>query len=1286
MGATLRMLLVVGICLAGLGWGPGWAAQIVVDSVTPGVGVTLDEAIYMANFDPDPPHTIVFAVEGVYQPPAPLQALLRDGTEIRGELDADGSACVTDSARFVLDGTLVSSSNGLTLQANDCLITGLKIRNFDVGILIAPARQGNQIGGPGTESCERMWLTENGVGLRLGASETNENQVRNCRIYANSGNGIELLGGPSFNVIGVDMAGERNYIYGNGAAGVLLHSSDQDSLIGNQIAGNYIYANDLFGVHFVGDGGDAVTENTISDNWIGIDPEGLAAGNGHGVCCELESPRNYILRNVIVDNETNGVSLLDCSHDHTVSDNWIGVTEAGSPMGNHGFGLFVETDRNELGPDNEVRYNGDGGLGYAGVGLVGGGDVYPEHNTLWESVVSNNDAVGVMLFGTGTLDNVVRHCYIGTDASSLESGNTGGGVLLDQGANANVVHHCVIGCNAEYGVRLSAGASGNEILANQIGTDPLEELNLGNANGVFLEAGANLIGGTSADMGNTIVHSAGWGIRATSDEVESGAYIVHNRIGTNVAEEPLANLAGGIWLGDGFIDNDIGDWPGVARAGNLIMHNGGPGVKIGEAGAANVPVQNRVLTNRICDNVGEPIVLVHEGNDLLPPPIVASAGNAYQLPDGEMIGIVLGQIGFDRPPPSVPVRIQVFYNTPDTCSAFYGQVHVPSDEDGWTLVGDPLPANADIYATETTKGPNPTPQPEMQTSGISEEIAWGWWQLWNELCDGQDCDWLGRLSIGRSASWIDYDRDGWPDLYLANAGGENALLRNMGDGTLQLTDIGPFTAGLANTVAAAWADADNDGDADAYLVHANSPNQLFLQSEPGVFAEATPVALADAGDGRAAAWADYDLDGDLDLFLTNYASGDRLVRNDGAGNFSDQTDLISQPGWEGEASVGAAWADYDEDGDPDLYIADASGANRLYRNEGGLAFTDVTVGPLGDTGAGRGVVWGDFDNDGLLDLYVVNQDGANRLLRNLGPPDYGFVDATSGPEGDPGPGRSVSSADFDLDGDLDLYIVNDPDANVLLANDGAGQFSLIDDVEPMPEGIHFASAPADFDRDGDVELFLVHGLAGGDNLLLMNTQANGHHWLGVDLVGTQSNRDGIGSRIEVTAAGGRATQTRIVTAGTGSMGQGTVTAHFGLGLVDEIAMVRVHWPSGAVSEWLEVAVDQVLLIEEPDPGAVDPDAALESMASGLLACHPNPVQGRTRLGFALQAPAPVSLEIYDTAGRLVRRAGAGRYGAGEHEIVWDGCDPDGRPAPTGVYFVVFRSGDLRQQRMITLVR
>ena len=228
-------------------------------------------------------------------------------------------------------------------------------------------------------------------------------------------------------------------------------------------------------------------------------------------------------------------------------------------------------------------------------------------------------------------------------------------------------------------------------------------------------------------------------------------------------------------------------------------------------------------------------------------------------------------------------------------------------------------------------------------------------------------------------------------------------------------------------------------------------------------------------------------------------------------DFSDVTDIagVSCTGY----SNGVAWGDYDNDGDLDLYVANLSEANVLYRNNGDGTFTDVTSeAGVGCTGYSRGVAWGDYDNDGDLDLYVANSDGANVLYRNNG--DGTFTDVTDeAGVGCTGSSRGVAWGDYDNDGDLDLYVANFYEANVLYRNNGDGTFTMVG-AGVGCTGSSKGVAWGDYDNDGDLDLYVANW---DEANVLYRNNGNLNHWLQIRLHGTISNRSAIGTKVKVIA-------------------------------------------------------------------------------------------------------------------------------------------------------------------------
>jgi hypothetical protein len=242
------------------------------------------------------------------------------------------------------------------------------------------------------------------------------------------------------------------------------------------------------------------------------------------------------------------------------------------------------------------------------------------------------------------------------------------------------------------------------------------------------------------------------------------------------------------------------------------------------------------------------------------------------------------------------------------------------------------------------------------------------------------------------------------------------------------------------------------------------------------------AGFTNSGAGLGAAWGDYDKDGDDDVYLSKYGEANQLMKN--TGSLSAVTDpLLNDPG----NGRGALWADYDNDGDLDLYVSNALSENKLFNNDGAGNFAEVTGSPVNDTGDSRGAAWADYDNDGDLDLYLVNAYAANKLFENDG--GGGFVDATSPPLDDMDNGTSVIWGDYDNDGDPDLYLVNFGQPNKLFENDGAGGFTDVTSAPLDDAGSGRGAAWGDYDNDGDLDIYLSNALTA--NKLFRNDGESG---------------------------------------------------------------------------------------------------------------------------------------------------------------------------------------------------
>lgn len=322
-------------------------------------------------------------------------------------------------------------------------------------------------------------------------------------------------------------------------------------------------------------------------------------------------------------------------------------------------------------------------------------------------------------------------------------------------------------------------------------------------------------------------------------------------------------------------------------------------------------------------------------------------------------------------------------------------------------------------------------------------------------------------------------------------------------GFIQKTaEVGFSAAGNANGVAVA--DYDLDGDLDVYFVNWNlhdpskpsTWSRLYRNNGDGTFtdrstAPGAPTAASvtggpprGMGNKLGAAWGDYDNDGDPDLFLTNVGP-EILYRNDG-GSFTDVTAEAGVAGPDDAVeSSSPAWFDYDNDGDLDIYVSTWNGRNRMYENDGDGTFTDVTAATgLDNSGPNAGSTWSslpfDVSGDGLTDLYLVNDYGRNRIMVNQGDGTFADETAARGLE-DTGNGMGVTLGDFDNDGTFDIYLTNiyfGPQIqwNPLFRNDGTGRFTDVSkQLEVENADWAWGTVFFDCDHDGDLDLYVANG-------------------------------------------------------------------------------------------------------------------------------------------------------------------------------------------------------------------
>jgi|GEM_PF-335794 len=444
---------------------------------------------------------------------------------------------------------------------------------------------------------------------------------------------------------------------------------------------------------------------------------------------------------------------------------------------------------------------------------------------------------------------------------------------------------------------------------------------------------------------------------------------------------------------------------------------------------------------------------------------------------------------------------------------------------------------------------------------------------------------MGR-DFGNGLAFGDIDNDGDDDLYVGNGTGFAATMYRNDNG--HFTDITAQAklGDTANGKTPAFADFDNDGDLDLFVCTYGAANRMYRNNGDGTFTNiAATAGLAYTGNSSAAAWGDYNRDGLIDLYVANYREADRLYRNNGDGTFTDVTVAagIDNP----RACLVAAWIDYDNDRDLDLFTAvDKLGGNVLYRNNGDGTFTDVSAAAGANQAMNAmGIAVGDYDRDGFMDMYVTNTADGHVLLHNNGDGTFTDVAPALGMTANR-IGWGTAFFDSDNDGDVDLYVVHwgmTPGSanNMLFRNNGNGSFTDISAGAKVNDGGNgFGLALADINSDGVLD-FVV----GNQNTPapLYEAAPNGNHWLKIRTHGVTSNRDGIGARVEVIT--GSVRQIRDVGGGSSYLSHHSLDVSVGVGLTTSIDTVRVLWPRGFIDEFSDVPVDRVLDIHEGDSRA-----------------------------------------------------------------------------------------------------
>jgi enediyne biosynthesis protein E4 len=500
-------------------------------------------------------------------------------------------------------------------------------------------------------------------------------------------------------------------------------------------------------------------------------------------------------------------------------------------------------------------------------------------------------------------------------------------------------------------------------------------------------------------------------------------------------------------------------------------------------------------------------------------------------------------------------------------------------------------------------------------------------------------------SMAGGVALIDYDRDGLPDIYFTNAPtvdmalagkkARGALYHNNGDGTF--TDV-TEKAGVGNpcfAMGAVVGDYNNDGWPDL-LVTCLGGVVLYRNNGNGTFTDVTKQAgLSDVQFATGAAFGDYDGDGWVDLFVSHYVdfhlddlpkfgdsqtcqyhglavqcgprglkgAGDLLFHNNGDGTFKDVSKAAGVDDPHGYYGLGTVWSDFNEDGRLDLFVANDSTPNFLYRNDGNGHFTELAflagtaVSQDGSEQAGMGVALGDYLHTGRLSLFVTHfSEEYSTLFRNDGGMTFADVSFQAGVATPTIPyvGWGTSFFDFDNDGWPDLFLVNGHvypqvdtldvgaryrEPKLLFLNQRDGTFrnisKLVGPAIQIPQ-VSRGAAFGDLFNDGHVDV-VVENLD-GKPMVLRNVSENHNHWIGFELAGTKSNRLALNARVKAFA--GDLVQVDEVRSGGSYLSQNDLRIHFGLGSHDRLDRVEILWPTGKSETITNLTADHIYTVKE----------------------------------------------------------------------------------------------------------
>ena len=497
----------------------------------------------------------------------------------------------------------------------------------------------------------------------------------------------------------------------------------------------------------------------------------------------------------------------------------------------------------------------------------------------------------------------------------------------------------------------------------------------------------------------------------------------------------------------------------------------------------------------------------------------------------------------------------------------------------------------------------------------------------------------GSTYLGNGVSFCDADNDGWDDLTFATGAGLPVLFLKNVNGTFVNQPFN-FTDPLYQTKQVNWVDYDNDGDKDMFVTSNTNRNILYNNDGSFNFQDVTASAGLPMTNLKSygASWGDYNNDGFLDVFICNrdenFIEPNYLFKNNGDGTFTDVS-AVAEIHNTSKLSFCAAFFDFNNDGWQDIYVSNdkPNNLNVLYKNKGDGTFSDVSQSSGTDIGIdAMTVTIDDFNSDGYLDIYVTNGPAGNVFLKNNGNETFTDIAASSGTKFN-SLGWGAVFLDAENDTDLDLYVsgsLNGSIPSLLSAafykNQGNGTFVIPNNAGFANDNREsYSNAIGDFNNDGFLEIVVNN--SNNQNLSFWHNQTvSNNKWLKVKLNGINSNKDGVGSVIEIAI--NSAKQYRYVLCGEGYLSQNSSTEVFGLGNNTQVDYVKVKWLSGIEDIIYNVNSNQLIEITEGNH-----PLSLSSNQQDLFEYYPNPV--KNKLNFKSSEPI-TKITIFTILGHYLK--------------------------------------------------